>query len=258
MKKWLFCLVAVSVYGAAFAVEPDDYQACIFSADNGVELKYRALLPENYDNGRKYPLVLFLHGSGERGDDNLAQLKWGGGIFSNPVNREKYPAVVLFPQCPEDAYWALDERPIEGFAPDVFPENPPVTPMLTALKELVESYTAGGKIDTKRIYIVGLSMGGMAVFDMVCRWPDMFAAAVPICGGVATERLQTAVKVPFRIFAGDADDTVPVANSRLAYLALKKYGGRVEYIEFPGVGHDSWNYAFRLPDFMEWLFAQHK
>ena len=99
-------------------------------------------------------------------------------------------------------------------------------------------------------------MGGMATFDMVCRFPDTFAAAIPICGSVNPKRLISAKDVSFRLFHGDADKSVPVEGSREAYKALKAAGADVEYIEFAGCTHNSWNPAFNYPDFMEWLFKQ--
>lgn len=227
----------------------------------GDTLLYRVLYPENYDASAsaKYPLVLFLHGAGERGTDNEKQLTHGAGQFLNPVNREKYPAIVLFPQCPPDLYWGLDNRPENGLENEKFPQNPPLSKAFTQVKELLDNFIDQGRVDPRRIYVVGLSMGGMGTFDMAARFPDLFAAAVPICGGICPERLAPAVKkVKFRIFHGDADDVVPVDNSRQIYTYLKKAGADVEYIEFPGCNHGSWNPAFNLPDFMEWLFQQKK
>jgi predicted peptidase len=114
-------------------------------------------------------------------------------------------------------------------------------------------------VDRNRIYIAGLSMGGMGTFDMLCRYPDLFAAAIPICGGVDTGRLERVdIKTHLRIFHGDADTVVPVAFSREAYKVLKRNGVNVEYIEYPGVNHDSWTPAFNEKDFMEWLFNKRK
>ena len=113
-------------------------------------------------------------------------------------------------------------------------------------------------MDRNRIYVVGLSMGGMATYDLAVRFPDTFAAAVPICGTVNPVRLADAANVRFRIFHGDADNVVPVEGSREAYKALKNLGVEVEYIEFPGCNHGSWNPAFNYPGFMEWVFAQRK
>jgi predicted peptidase len=217
------------------------------------------LLPENYNPQQKYPLVLFLHGAGERGSDNQSQLTHGSMMFTNPVNREKYPAIVLFPQCPKDYFWPFEKRPDGTLDFNTFPANYKISSILQEVKNLLDKYIASGSVDTDRIYIMGLSMGGMGTFDLVCRFPDVFAAAIPICGGVNTDRLKAAAgKVKFRIYHGDNDDVVSVEGSRKAYQALKQYGADVEYIEFPGVAHNSWDMAFSQPNFFSWLFEQKK
>lgn len=218
-------------------------------------LLYRYLTPENMKKGKKYPLVIFLHGSGERGNDNEAQLFHGGQMFLNPVYREKYLAYVIFPQCPAGVSGAY-HKPLETLRPDGMPENPPIAPIMQTLKELIDSYIALPSVDRRRIYIMGISMGGMATFDMVCRFPDTFAAAIPICGSVNPKRLISAKDVSFRLFHGDADKAVTTEGSREAYKALRAMGADVEYIEFAGCTHNSWNPAFNYPDFMEWLFKQ--
>ena len=114
------------------------------------------------------------------------------------------------------------------------------------------------EVDTQRVYIIGLSMGAMGTYDLVVRYPEIFAAAVPICGTVNPSRLSVAKDVKFRIFHGGGDDVVPVKGSREAYKALKAAGADVEYIEFPGCNHGSWNPAFNYPGFMDWLFKQKK
>ena len=178
-------------------------------------------------------------------------------MFLNPVNREKYPAFVLFPQCPESGYWAYENRP-QSFIPTQMPVGKEMPSVFQAVKELLDMYLANPQVDKSRVYIMGLSMGAMGTYDMVSRFPDIFAAAVPICGTVNPTRLSAARNVAFRIFHGDADDVVPVAGSRQAYKALKAAGASVEYIEFPGCNHGSWNPAFNYPDFMKWLFTQKK
>ena len=178
-------------------------------------------------------------------------------MFLNPVNRMEYPAFVIAPQCPPDGYWAYNDRP-ESFDSDKMPKDQKISPVFASLKELIDSYLSRADVDTDRVYIMGLSMGAMGTFDMVCRFPDVFAAAIPICGTVNASRLAAAKNVKFRIFHGDADNVVPVDGSRNAYRALKAAGADVEYIEFPGCNHGSWNPAFNYPDFMKWLFSQHK
>lgn len=233
------------------------YEPKTFVSVAGDSLNYCLLEPEAQVKGEKYPLILFLHGAGERGNDNQKQLTHGGQMFLNPVNREKYPAFVLFPQCPEDSYWAYGSRPLP-FVPGKMPRLEKMPPVFQAVKELLDFYLQNPSVDRSRVYIIGLSMGAMGTFDMVARFPDTFAAAIPICGIVNPDRLTVARDVKFRIFHGDADDVVPVEGSREAYKALKKAGASVEYIEFPGCNHGSWNPAFNYPDFMEWLFSQRR
>jgi predicted peptidase len=178
-------------------------------------------------------------------------------MWLNPVNRENYPAFVLVPQCPESGYWAYTDRP-SSFEPGQMPADVPLSPVFATLKELLDTYLAMPQVDKQRIYIMGLSMGAMGTYDMTIRYPEIFAAAIPICGTVNPTRLSAAKEVKFRIFHGDADSVVPVSGSRQAYKALKAAGADVKYTEFPGVTHGSWNPAFTLPDFMSWLFSQKK
>ena len=223
----------------------------------GDTLLYRYLAPENPKQGKKYPLVIFLHGSGERGNDNQAQLFHGGGQFLNPVNREKYPAHVVFPQCPAGVLGAYMPG-LQTLVPADMPLNPTIAPIIVTLMELIDSYIARPDVDADRVYIMGLSMGGIATFDIVARFPEKFAAAIPICGSVNPKRIVNTKGVAWRIFHGDADAAVPVEGSREAYKALRDAGMDVEYIEFPGCTHNSWNPAFNRPDFMKWLFKQKK
>ena len=251
MKKVLL-LLAVLLTAAAVSSAQSKYEAKVFEASNGEKLNYQMLKPTNIEKGKKYPLVIFLHGMGERGDDNKKQLTHGGPMFLNPANQEKYPAYVLFPQCPETAFWAYKKPTLKMTAEDVMP------PVFQAVKEMIDTYLAYPDVDKQRVYIMGLSMGGMATFDMVSRFPEIFAAAIPICGAVDPSRLAATKGVKFRIFHGDADKVVPVICSRMAYKALREADVDVEYIEFPGCDHASWNPAFNTPDFMEWLFKQKK
>jgi len=259
MRSTLFIFSFILFAGGQFVYSQEDFEAKLFVTSNNDTLRYRELLPENYDSQRKYPLVLFLHGAGERGSDNQAQLIHGSMMFTNPVNRERYPAIVLFPQCPKDYFWSFEKRPEGKLDVSAFPADYTISSILQAVKDLLDKYIASGSVDTERIYIMGLSIGGMGTFDMVCRFPDVFAAAVPICGGVNPERLKAAAgKVKFRIYHGDKDDVVPVENSRKAYRALREYGADVDYFEIVGCDHAGWNPAFNQPDFLSRLFEQSK
>ena len=255
MVKKTFILLSMLLLNALILSASEDFTRKVFLSSEGDSLLYRILEPENLEPGKQYPFILFLHGVGERGNDNQSQLAHGSQMFLNPANREKYPAFVIFPQCPPEGYWTFSGRP-KSFLD--MPGDEDQTPVMRTLKELLDSYLANPNIDKSRIYVMGLSMGGMATYDLVSRFPDIFAAAIPICGAVKQGRLSAAKDVKFRIFHGDADDIVPVECSRIAYRDLKEAGADVEYIEFPGCNHGSWNPAFNYPDFMEWLFAQKK
>ena len=255
MKQWstLFAFLLLSLLVSA----QQSYEKDVFISSKGDSLPYRMIRPESAKAGKKYPLVLFLHGAGERGNNNESQLTHGGQMFLNPVNQEKFPAFVLMPQCPADSYWAYTERP-KSFIPAEMPVGHEISPLSQTLKQLLDSYLAMPEVDKQRVYIIGLSMGAMGTYDLVSRYPDIFAAAILICGTVNPTRLSAAKDVKFRIFHGDADNVVPVEGSREAYKALKAAGAEVEYIEFPGCNHGSWNPAFNYPGFMDWLFKQKK
>ncbi|MDO4735922.1 MAG: prolyl oligopeptidase family serine peptidase [Bacteroidia bacterium] len=256
MKK-VFVIISFLITSFCVLAQEGYQKGAHISKTTGDTLLYRYLVPETIQEGKKYPLVIFLHGSGERGNDNQAQLFHGSGQFLNPVNREKYPAYVLFPQCPEGVPGAYMPG-LKTLNPLKMPLEQPVAPIVQTLMDLINSYIAMDSVDPKRVYIMGISMGGIATFDIVARYPEKFAAAIPICGSVNPQRLKTTKGVAWRIFHGDSDKAVPVEGSREAYKALRDFGMDVEYIEFPGCTHNSWNPAFNYPDFMKWLFDQKK
>jgi predicted peptidase len=224
-------------------------------------LRYRILLPENYDASKKYPLVVFLHGAGERGLDNNKQLAHGATLFLKPENRKSYSSIIIFPQCPpKPGYWSsviLDATK----KPYVFDFNysRAITKPLQSTMQLVQQMIAEEKIDTKRIYVMGLSMGGMGTLEAVYRYPNLFAAAIPICGGGDAKAFTEAqAKIPFWFFHGDADAIVEVKYSREVVARLKELKATVKYTEYPGVYHNSWDNALAEPELLKWLFLQKK
>lgn len=251
MRKSLIVMLAALV-GAVTSYGQDSFEPKSYTAKDGFTLQYQELKPSQMKSNRKYPLVIFLHGMGERGSDNTKQLFHGSQMFLNPANQEKHPAFVIFPQCPEDKMWANHKLPRD--LENLQTEN--ISVPMQAVKELIDIYLQNPSVDPSRVYIMGLSMGGIGTYDIVSRFPDTFAAAIPICGAADEKRLAAGKKVRWRIYHGDADPVVPVNCSRKAYKALKKAGAKVEYFEFPGCQHVSWNLAFSQPDFMEWLFKQ--
>lgn len=250
---WLCCITLLAQAQDPLAA----YEKNIYVSTQGDTLRYRLLRPEKMEAGKKYPLVLFLHGSGERGSDNEKQLIHGGQMWLNPVNREERPAFVVAPQCPDGQQWAYNERP-QSLMPDQMPIQQEPAQAMRLLRQLMDELLAMSQVDSHRVYVMGLSMGGMGTYDMAIRYPELFAAAIPICGTVNPSRLAAARQVHFRIYHGDADPTVPVEGSRQAYRALKRAGAEVEYIEFPSMTHGSWVPAFNDPEFMKWLFRQVK
>jgi predicted peptidase len=218
-------------------------------------LPYRILYPQGYEKSKKdYPLVLFLHGAGERGADNKKQLVHGSRLFADSIGQ--YPAIVVFPQCPENAYWAT----LEWERPSSVIEFPlyekPGKPMEMVIG-LLDSLLVSERVDTGRVYLAGLSMGGFGTFELLARRPQTFAAAVPICGG--GNSLLAPLYAPnthLWIFHGAADDIVPVELSQKMYRALQHSGAAVRYTEYPDANHNSWDPAFAEPRFLSWLFSQ--
>ena len=238
----------------------DIYEKKEFVFAEGKTLPYRILYPVNYDKTKKYPLLLFLHGAGERGKDNEKQLVWGAKLFITEENRKKFPAIVVLPQCPEESFWAVmktdqsKQPPIRTFDYSMQPNWP-----LAAANELVKKLSNEEGVDKKQIFISGLSMGGMGTFESVYRYPDLYAAALPICGGGDVNHYDKRVaKVPFWIFHGADDAVVNVKLSQEMVEKLKSLKAEVKYSEYPGVNHDSWKNAFAEPDYLTWMLSHKK
>ncbi len=222
-------------------------------------LPYQLLKPLNIDESQSYPLVIFLHGAGERGDDNELQMTHGSSLFLDPKNRKQHPAYVLFPQCGEEEFWANLTFGYEneyGVNKLVWKEgfSKPMIQVLNLMERLQQQY----KIDDDRIYLMGLSMGGFGTFDLLQKQPGVFAAGVPICGGADPLRFSELVNVPLWVFHGADDDVVPVALSREVTNFIKAEGGNAKYTEYEGVKHDSWDNAFAEKSLLKWLFDQNR
>ncbi len=220
-------------------------------------LRYRILYPENYKKNRAYPLVMFLHGAGERGNDNNAQLTHGAALFLKPENRKYFKSIVIFPQCPTGKSWSNFKR-VDGKMVTNTEMEPPVEQLL--VKALMDSLLINRKILERQVYLGGLSMGAFGSYDLLVRNPGYFTAAFPICGIADIPALvQKAKDVPMWIFHGEKDPVVSPEPNRELYKALMTAGATdVTYSEYPGVGHDSWNNAFAEPKLLPWLFSHKK
>jgi predicted peptidase len=230
-----------------------------FKDAKGKTLLYRLLTPENYDPKKLYPLVVFLHGMGERGADNEKQMIHGVKNFASPELRRKYPCFVIAPQCPGDAQWVSEDltKVLKGTLTQDNYKLPaePSEPERLVL-ELIPALEKEFSIDPKRLYITGLSMGGFGTWDLICRRPELFAAAAPVCGGGDKEQAAKIAKIPVWLFHGGKDGAVKPAWSKTMIDALEKAGGKPKYTEYPDVGHNSWDPAYKDPELYAWLFAQ--
>ncbi len=221
-----------------------EFERRLYTDRQGNIMPFRLLMPQPYEKAGKYPLVLFLHGAGERGIDNSRQLGNGVLHFAEEENRARYPCFVVAPQCPVTSSWV-------GWG-DI-----PTEPMRMAL-EIVEMLQKEYAVDERRIYVTGISMGGFGAWDALQRKPYLFAAAVPVCGGGDITKARFLADMPVWAFHGSDDPVVSVQNSRDMIEALRRAGGSPRYTEYPGVGHASWEYAYADPELFQWLFSQEK
>ncbi len=256
MKKLLWLLFIIPTIASAqqdFSL----YQKKEFKASENNIMPYRILFPENYDRTKKYPLVLFLHGVHERGTDNEKQLTHGAKVFQSPEARKNFPCIVVFPQCPTEGYWSsVKIDPTQKPILFDFDYTRPNSDQLETAIQLVKKIIKEERVDKKRVYIAGLSMGGMGAFEAAYRFPKLFAGVLPICGGGDTKHYDKRVKnISFWIFHGSEDDIVVPNYSREIVQKLKSIGANVKYSEYPGVNHNSWDNAFAEPEFLQWIFS---
>ncbi|SEN82056.1 Phospholipase/Carboxylesterase [bacterium A37T11] len=220
-------------------------------------LRYRILYPERYDPSIKYPILFVLHGSGERGTDNLAQLKHGSELFLRDSIRQKYPAIVIFPQCPLNSSWSNVDIKTNAYGKRdfFFKEGGKPTKPMALLTKLIKVWLADKSVDKNRVYIGGLSMGAMGTYEMLRRKPKIFAAAFAICGADNLNNVKKYRKVPLWIFHGEKDVVVLPENSIRIMERLKELGANPRFNLYPYADHKSWDYAFAEHDFLSWLFS---
>lgn len=255
LKTCLAILILTQFSPVVFSQGLDRYEKKEYTIGKDT-LRYRILYPENYHSGRPYPVIVFLHGSGERGRDNEHQLLHGGDLFVKPEIMQHFRAIVIFPQCPSDSAWSRFRRP-DSTSNRIFlsEEAAPVPQIL--VKSLLDSLQDHRVIDRKRIYLGGLSLGGFGTYDMLIRYPSYFAAAFSICGaGDVPLIVKNAKEVPLWIFHGALDNVVPPTLDRELYKALITSGAKdVSYTEYPTATHNSWDAAFAEPRLLPWLFS---
>lgn len=224
----------------------------------GEEYRYQVYVPADWNDHKQWPVILFLHGAGERGDDGLLQSDVGLG-HAIRKNAAAFPFIVVMPQCRKGKVWTQPDMEAQA---------------LEALDRSIKEFHG----DRERVYLTGLSMGGFGTWDLAAKYPGRFAAYVVICGGISplpqlpeiavalakehkvadpyAETVRLVGKTPVWIFHGDADPAVPVEESRKMKAALEAAHANVRYTEYAGVGHESWDNAYAEPDLVPWLLQQ--
>lgn len=246
--------VAILLGGLAMGEQAGDkfpgFQAKEYKNADGKVLLYRMLPPENYDANQKYPLLVFLHGMGERGSDNGRQLINGVAEFLLAA-RKAHPCFVIAPQCPQTSTWANFRRAIDPNVKDTGLAEPTML-----VVELIAAMQKEYSLDANRVYVGGLSMGGFGSWDLLAKKPELFAAAFPICGGGDASKAPAIATVPVWAFHGEDDKTVKLILSTRMVDAVKAAGGWARLTTYPKVGHNSWINAFAEPGLIDWIFSQ--
>jgi predicted peptidase len=215
-------------------------------------LSYRILKPLNYNSNKQYPVHLFLHGAGERGNDNVSQLVHGGKLFLKKENREQYNSWVIFPQAPKNDWWGYKD-------PYKFDYNVKESKAMSLVVKLMDDFTQRKDVNPNKVFVSGLSMGGMGTFVILNLRPEMFAAATPICGdGDPSLVSNYSKKVPVWIFHGSDDTVVSPKKSLKMAKAIIENGGSPKITFYENVGHDSWNNAFAEKNFLKWIHSKSK
>ncbi len=246
----LYALVLMN--GSVYAGK--NIEARVYESAKGDTMPYRILKPDNYDADKEYPLVLCLHGAGGRGTDNNSRGTEAFKVLSSKEVRSEYPAFLLTPQCPNGERWVDVKWKKGSYSID----NIPISREMELVVEILDSVVEELSIDTDRVYVTGQSMGGYGTWDIVLRYPDRFAAAIPVCGAGDPSEAGAVADLPVWIFHGADDPTVPPSGAREMVKALKEAGGNPRYTEYPGVKHFSWEPAWKEDEIVPWLFKQEK
>lgn len=229
--KNLFIALSLLISAAAFGGE--------FVERTLGGMPYLLFVPPNAP--ARYPLVLWMHGGGARGSDPQKIISFGDTTgplyFGRDDIQRRYPSIVVAPLCSIDRFWTDEWQRVFAIVDEVRKRYP---------------------VDSSRVYVVGMSMGGYAAWDLIARRPDLFAAAMPICGGGNPSRAKQIARTPVWAFHGVLDDRVDVDESRRMIAAVTKAGGKPRYSEYPDEEHNVWHRAFKEPEFLTWLFAQRK
>jgi len=260
MKKLVFLLAFCLTFAGNFAFSQTEtflsstYKNTRIASAN---MPYRLCKPYGYDEQKKYPLVLFLHGAGERGTNNTSQLTANAGatVWAKTTNQQKNPCFVLAPQCGNDKQWVNTNWSNGSYVQ----KNIPISEQLSMAMALLDSLCTIYPIDPSKIYITGISMGGYGTWDAITRFPNRFAAAIPICGAGDPTRANLLASLPIRCFHSSDDGTVPVKGTRDMVKAINALGPNNRgdfYTEYTNKGHGSWVAAYSEQTLIDWMFSE--
>ena len=230
-------------------------KAFVYTDKNGAKMPYRLFLPDNYNPKKEYPIVLVFHGAGSRGNDNLKQLRpWVAGWMDDEVQKEN-PCIILMPQCPKKQQWVNVPWKEGSYRFKDIPESDPMQLSKEIFDKVVQEYA----VDKNRVYVMGMSMGGYGTWNFVMRYPDLIAAAVPICGAGDPSMAKKIKRIPIWAFHGDKDPTVPLSGSTDMIESLTRFKkNKARLTIYKDVGHNSYELAWKNPALIDWLFSQYK
>ena len=230
-------------------------EARVFKNADGATMPYRLIKPPGYDPAKRYPLVLCLHGAGGRGTDNQSRGTEAFKVLSTAEAQATHAAFLLTPQCPSKRLWV--NWPWKRGSYSL--QDVPISDPLKLAVQILDDVTSRCSVDTNRVYVTGQSMGGFGTWDIILRYPDTFAAAIPICGGGDPTEAKRITRLPVWAFHGGKDSTVPVEGTREMAAALKALRrAPARYTEYPSVGHGCWRNAWKEKELIPWLFSQNR
>lgn len=222
-----------------------------YVSPEGDTLPYQLYTSSGMDSLKRYPLILWLHGKGERGNDNEKQAYWTKKWLPDSLEKHSYKSFLLSPQCSKDRMWNHYDKFAKAITFDTITPEIQIT-----LMELLEELEQQLPIDTTRIYIMGISMGGFGVFDLITRFPKRFAAAIPICGGADPQMSDSLLKTPIWAFHGEVDELV---DKRHTIVPMEKIKDEEHLLTiYPKINHGCWKNAFLEPELLKWMFSNRK
>ena len=235
------------------AVKTTEFKALTFeSKQTDLKMPYRLFTPKGYDPSQPYALILYLHGAGDRGSDNEKQFSKLTMMMARTKNQVETPAFILAPQCPSKKQWVNTPWKNGSYSVE---QTPPSDPMKVAL-EILDAVQAEYNIDPDRILVTGVSMGGFGAWDLVTRYPERFAAVMPVCGAGDPSKAKNISKIPAWIFHGEKDRVVPTKGAREIVKALQDAGASPVYVEYKDQAHGIWDDAYKDEQAMAWFFSQ--